>query len=145
MANESDASPEIWKLNMMKGNEKEESWKSLILPNSAFNFYISYPSQFLSFLFVVADCLPIDYIDNSQRKQSSSLWPDPQGSGRSILQSIPILWGHHRNSGKSGEPPVDASKNTHWPGSWKEPLGKNSKNRDVPEALFWCCICSLLL
>lgn len=76
-------------LTWWRETEKERV-ESLIWPNSAFNIYISYPSQFLSFLFVVADCLPIDYIDNTQRKQSSSLWTDPQGSGRRISKVCPF-------------------------------------------------------
>lgn len=68
MANKSDASPEIWKISMIKGKEKRENLNSLIQPNSAFIIYTSYPAQFLSFLFVVTGWLPMDYIDTIQRK-----------------------------------------------------------------------------
>lgn len=77
-------------LSMINGKGKGESSSSLIQSNSAFNIYISYPSQFLSFLFVVTDCLPIDYIDNTQRKQSSSLWTDPEGSGKRVSKLSPF-------------------------------------------------------
>lgn len=100
-------------LSMINGKGKGESSNSLIQSNSAFNIYISYPSQFLSLLFVVTDCLPIDYIGNTQRKQPSSLWTDPQGSGRRVSK-IPPFCGGHRNSDRSGQPAAAGSRNNDW-------------------------------